>query len=156
LASSRKGHDLQKRIDELQRSEALFREIVENQAEPVCRFLSDGAIVYANPAFCRLACMDLIDLIGRNILNPSPGVEILKSLPLVNFETPSIGAEVRITFPARPAGGCNGNALPYRPRQFDHRNPDRRQRFGKIRGRLKTPCGAAKRVTEDLLIIYPN
>ncbi len=99
MAAARIGHDLQKRIDELQWSEALFREIVENQAEPVCRFSGDGSIVYANPAFCTMVCINLEDLIGRNILKPSPGIEILKSLPPVNFETPSIFVEDRITIP---------------------------------------------------------
>jgi len=99
MAASRIGHDLQKRIEELQRSEALFREIVENQAEPVCRFSAEGAIVYANPAFCTMICIHPDDLIGRNILDPSPGIEILKSLPSISFESPSIIVENRISIP---------------------------------------------------------
>lgn len=99
MAGSRFSHDLHQRIDELQKSEALFREIVENQAEPVCRFSTEGTIIYANPAFCTLTCIEAGDLIGRNILNPAPGVEILKSLPLLNPETPSILIEQRAAVP---------------------------------------------------------
>ncbi|EPR37499.1 PAS modulated sigma54 specific transcriptional regulator, Fis family [Desulfovibrio sp. X2] len=34
--------------------EALYREIVEGQSEPVCRFLPDGSLTFANQAFSRL------------------------------------------------------------------------------------------------------
>lgn len=99
MASSRKGHDLQRRIDDIQRSEALFREIVENQADPVCRLSTEGSITYANLAFCALACMDPQDIIGRNILDRSPGIEIFKSLPTLNIDTPSMVIENRISIP---------------------------------------------------------
>lgn len=102
MAASRFSHDLQQRIDELQRSEAFFREMVENQAEPVCRFSPEGSIIYANPAFCNLTCLDAKNLIGRNILDPAPGVEILKSMPLLSSETPSILVEHRATIPGSP------------------------------------------------------
>jgi PAS domain S-box-containing protein len=102
MAGSRFSHDLHQRIDELQKSEALFREIVEKQAEPVCRFSTEGSITYANPAFCTLTCIRIEDLIGRNVLNPAPGVEILKSLPLLNSETPSILIEQRAALPGTP------------------------------------------------------
>lgn len=109
MASSGKGHDLQKRIDALQRSEALFRELLENQSDPVCRFSIDGSIDYANPAFCRLACVDVADIIGRNILDSSAGIELFKSVPVLNVDTPSIVIENRIS-----ASGCEARWMQWR------------------------------------------
>ncbi len=102
MAASKFSHDLQQRIDELQKSEAVFREIVENQAEPICRLSAEGFIIYANPAFCNLTRIESRDLVGRNILDPAPGIEILKSLPPLSPETPSILIEHRATVPDSP------------------------------------------------------
>lgn len=48
----------------LRRSEARYRDVVESQANFVCRFLPDGVITFANSTFCRFLGRSRIDLSG--------------------------------------------------------------------------------------------
>jgi len=52
----------------LQRSEARYRAIVEDQTDPICRFTPDGIITFVNGAFCRLREQTPQDLLGRNLM----------------------------------------------------------------------------------------
>jgi PAS domain S-box-containing protein len=50
----------------LQNSEALYRAIVEDQVELVCRFLPDGTLTFVNDAYCRVLGMSREELLGHN------------------------------------------------------------------------------------------
>ncbi|MBD2461820.1 PAS domain S-box protein [Oscillatoria sp. FACHB-1407] len=50
----------------LQNSEALYRAIVEDQTELVCRFLIDGTLTFVNDAYCRVLGIPREELIGHN------------------------------------------------------------------------------------------
>jgi PAS domain S-box-containing protein len=51
---------------ELQRSEAYYRAIVEDQTELICRFCIDGSITFANEAFCEYYGLEREDLPNMN------------------------------------------------------------------------------------------
>jgi PAS domain S-box-containing protein len=48
----------------LRNSEALYRAIVEDQVELVCRFLPDGTLTFVNDAYCRVLGISREDLLG--------------------------------------------------------------------------------------------
>jgi PAS domain S-box-containing protein len=50
--------------DDLKLSEARYRSVVEDQTDIICRFLSDGTILYVNDAFCRFFGKSREELIG--------------------------------------------------------------------------------------------
>lgn len=50
----------------LKNSEALYRAIVEDQVELVCRFQPDGTLTFVNEAYCRVLGMSREDLLGNN------------------------------------------------------------------------------------------
>lgn len=52
--------------DALQRSEARYRAIVENQTDYVCRYSPDGALTYMNSAFAGWAGLQKRELLGRS------------------------------------------------------------------------------------------
>ena len=52
----------------LQKSEARYRAIVEDQTEMICRFLASGILTFVNSAYCRFFGLDRQDFIGRNFL----------------------------------------------------------------------------------------
>jgi PAS domain S-box-containing protein len=52
--------------EELQRSEARYRAIVEDQTELICRFQADGTITFVNEAYCRYFDTTSRDLIGHS------------------------------------------------------------------------------------------
>ncbi|MDX2212341.1 MAG: PAS domain S-box protein [Oculatellaceae cyanobacterium bins.114] len=70
----------------LQNSEALYRAIVEDQTELVCRFLIDGTLTFVNDAYCRVLGIDREELIGHNYrmfllaLDPEAEAPLIASL----------------------------------------------------------------------------
>lgn len=52
----------------LQRSEARYRAIVEDQTELICRFLPDTTITFVNDAYCRYFGQQCDELIGRSFM----------------------------------------------------------------------------------------
>lgn len=50
----------------LQRSEARYRAIVEDQTELVCRFLPDGTLTFVNDAYCAMLGIPREELLGYN------------------------------------------------------------------------------------------
>jgi PAS domain S-box-containing protein len=54
--------------ERLRRSELRYRHIVESQAEMICRRGPDGAITYANPAYCRFLGRSREALLGRSVM----------------------------------------------------------------------------------------
>jgi PAS domain S-box-containing protein len=53
----------------LERSEARYRAIVEDQTELICRFLPDGALTFVNDAYCRYFGKRSEELIGHDFLD---------------------------------------------------------------------------------------
>ncbi|MCT7952509.1 PAS domain S-box protein [Ancylothrix sp. C2] len=54
--------------ESLQKSEARYRAIVEEQTELICRFLGSGILTFVNSAYARFFNLDRKELIGRNFL----------------------------------------------------------------------------------------
>ena len=56
----------------LQRSEALYRDVVESQIAFVCRFLPDATLTFANSAYCQFLGRPRRELLGGNFLELLP------------------------------------------------------------------------------------
>jgi PAS domain S-box-containing protein len=52
----------------LRDSEALYRAVVTNQTELICRFLPDGTLTFVNEAYCRYFAKRKEDLLGRRFM----------------------------------------------------------------------------------------
>ncbi len=87
--------------DDLKKSEALYRAVVEVQTELLCRFMPGGRLTFANDAFCRFFDTDRANLIDSEFLTTDqqgglwPASEAEKILRSVSSLTPS-----------RPTGTC--------------------------------------------------
>ncbi|MEM7117638.1 MAG: ATP-binding protein [Chloroflexota bacterium] len=64
------GHILNRYETEsaLKKSETLFRAIVEDQTELICRFLPDGRLTFVNEAYCRYFNKTATELMGRSFM----------------------------------------------------------------------------------------
>ncbi|MGA2934248.1 MAG: PAS domain S-box protein [Methanomicrobiales archaeon] len=60
----------------LERSEALYRAVVEVQTEMISRFLPDGTHIFANEAYLRFFGRNRGDLIGKRFIPPIPDLDI--------------------------------------------------------------------------------
>ncbi|MDD1663681.1 MAG: PAS domain S-box protein, partial [Methanomicrobiales archaeon] len=60
----------------LERSEALYRAVVEVQTEMISRFLPDGTHIFANEAYLRFFGKNRSDLIGKRFIPPIPDPDI--------------------------------------------------------------------------------
>jgi PAS domain S-box-containing protein len=60
----------------LERSEALYRVVVEVQTEMISRFLPDGTHIFANEAYLRFFGKSRGDLIGKRFIPPIPDPDI--------------------------------------------------------------------------------
>jgi two-component system, LuxR family, sensor kinase FixL len=56
----------------LKRSEARYRDVVESQANFVCRLLPDGTLTFINSAYCRFLGRERLDLLGENFVSLLP------------------------------------------------------------------------------------
>jgi PAS domain S-box-containing protein len=56
----------------LRRSEARYRDVVENQANFVCRFLPDASLTFVNSSYCRFHNRPRLQLLGENFLELLP------------------------------------------------------------------------------------
>jgi PAS domain S-box-containing protein len=63
----------QKRTEEaLKKSEEMYRGLVEDQTDLICRFLPDGTLTFANDAYCRYFGKDREELIGQCLMTLIP------------------------------------------------------------------------------------
>ena len=60
----------------LERSEALYRAVVEVQTEMISRFLPDGTHIFANEAYLRFFGKNRSDIIGKRFIPPIPDPDI--------------------------------------------------------------------------------
>jgi PAS domain S-box-containing protein len=59
-------------LEALQKSEARYRGIVEDQTELICRFMPDGTLTFVNDAYCRYFNQEQYDLIGHSFMPAIP------------------------------------------------------------------------------------
>lgn len=65
------GRDISEQIEiekALEASEARYRGIVEDQTELICRYLSDGMVLYVNDAYCRYFGLDREQIIAQQYI----------------------------------------------------------------------------------------
>jgi PAS domain S-box-containing protein len=56
--------------EELRRSEARYRAIVEDQTELICRYRPDGTLTFMNDAYCRYFGREHDELVGQSFFHP--------------------------------------------------------------------------------------
>ncbi len=86
----------------LERSEALYRAVVEVQTEMISRFLPDGTHVFANEAYLRFFGKSRGDLIGKRFIPPIPDPDIAlvkKHFSSLSRENPVGTIEHRVILP---------------------------------------------------------
>ncbi|HUK37784.1 MAG TPA: PAS domain S-box protein [Methanomicrobiales archaeon] len=87
----------------LEKSEALYRAVVEVQTEMISRFLPDGTHVFANEAYLRFFGKDRRELIGRRFIPPIPDPDIAlvkKHFASLSRENPVGTIEHRVILPS--------------------------------------------------------
>jgi len=85
--------------EEVQKSEAMYRAVVEDQTELICRWLSDGTLTFVNNAYCRFFDKQRHELIGKSFtpLIPAEDHHILKEhISLLTSSSPSGTVEHRV------------------------------------------------------------
>jgi two-component system sensor histidine kinase/response regulator len=90
---------LKKAQTALQKSEAQYRAIVEDQTELICRFLPDGTLTFINEAYCRYFEQQYQDIIhtGFFTLIPDKDQEIVRyNLSQLSQENPVLSHEHRV------------------------------------------------------------
>ncbi|MBD1939513.1 PAS domain S-box protein [Microcoleus sp. FACHB-68] len=99
------GNDMTARIkaeEELRKSEARYRAIIEDQTELICRFLADGTLTFVNGAYCRYFAKESEELIGKNLFSLilEEERETVKScITCLNQEEPVRIVEHKVTLP---------------------------------------------------------
>jgi len=73
----------------LAKSEALYRAIVDDQTELICRFLPDGTLTFVNDVYCRYFNKSRQELLGTNFVPPIPD----EDLPIVEQQFASLSQE---------------------------------------------------------------
>jgi PAS domain S-box-containing protein len=86
----------------LEKSEALYRAVVEVQTEMISRFLPDGTHIFANEAYLRFFGKKRGDLIGRKFIPPIPDPDIAlvrQHFSALSLENPVGTIEHRVILP---------------------------------------------------------
>jgi PAS domain S-box-containing protein len=88
--------------EELRRSEARYRAIVEDQTELICRHLPDGTLTFVNEAFCRYFGKGRDEWVGRSFLSSvvaEDRTQLHEELRHLTRENPVATAEQRMEGP---------------------------------------------------------
>lgn len=85
----------------LERSEAKYRAMIQDQTELVCQFSGDGTLGFVNTAFCRYFAREEADLLGTHFLD-----HIRES------DRPSVQAQLDIRSQCQSAGTIECRTLP--------------------------------------------
>jgi PAS domain S-box-containing protein len=64
--------NLKRREEDLKKNEKMFRAVVEDQGELICRFLPDGTLTFVNDAYCRYYGMARDTLLGKKYFEHTP------------------------------------------------------------------------------------
>jgi two-component system, LuxR family, sensor kinase FixL len=71
----------------LQRSEELYREVVESQTDLVCRYRADTTLTFVNRACCKYFGQESTELIGKkflDLISPNVRAAVLRSIHLLS------------------------------------------------------------------------
>jgi PAS domain S-box-containing protein len=91
-------------------SEARYRQIVEDQTDPVCRFLPDGTLTFVNGAYCAFFSRIVDELTGTSLFDVMPGqigIEVRNLIAALEPAAPVFKYEYRITVPPREGRWTN-------------------------------------------------
>lgn len=72
VVAAQRTRELQERSRALERSEAFYRAVVEDQTELVCRFRPDGTLTFVNDAYCRYFSRGREALVGHSFMGLIP------------------------------------------------------------------------------------
>jgi PAS domain S-box-containing protein len=89
--------------EELSRNKEFFEDILENQTELICRCHADGAITYANDAYCCYFGKTLEELMGHSFMSfvPEEDREIVdRHVASLTVENPVAAVEHRVLLPS--------------------------------------------------------
>jgi diguanylate cyclase (GGDEF)-like protein/PAS domain S-box-containing protein len=92
---------LQQANDELTKSEAMYRAVVEVQTELVCRFVPGGRLTFVNEAFCRFFDVDRSRVVGHDFITVHRDLELMPE-----DEAAAVLACVANLSPSSPTGTC--------------------------------------------------
>jgi PAS domain S-box len=87
----------------LERQEARYREIVEDQPELICRFTPDFSMTFANPAFVRYHLLPQETLADKNFLtfvHPGDIGVVRQSIGSLTVDNPFARVQIRAVFPS--------------------------------------------------------
>jgi PAS domain S-box-containing protein len=86
----------------LQRSEELYREVVESQTDLVCRYRSDTTLTFVNRACCKYFGQESAELLGRkflDLISPNVRPAVLRSIHLLSDDHKVRKIEHEVTLP---------------------------------------------------------
>ena len=86
----------------LEKSEILYRGIVEDHTELICRFLHDTTITFANEAYCRYFGKDRKEIIGNQFLSSIPETDrkfVLQNIFAINARNSIMSHEHQVISP---------------------------------------------------------
>ena len=81
-------------------TEARYRQIVEDQTDPVCRFLPSGILTFCNGSYCRFLNRSDTDLVGRSFFDFMPdehSAEVRSRITLLEETEPVFECEYETT-----------------------------------------------------------
>jgi len=103
------NQQLKKEIEErkqveaaLRKSEALYRAVVEDQTELICRFTSDGMLTFVNEAYCRYSAKTRKQLLGHQFIllaSAEDQAVAAQSIASLSPENPVVAHEHRVITP---------------------------------------------------------
>jgi len=88
--------------DTLQKNEARYRSIIEDQTELICRYCPDGRLSFVNEAYARYygkSCTELINKDFRPSISEADLTAIAEATTVISRENPTASFEHRITMP---------------------------------------------------------
>lgn len=94
-------------LEALQKSEARYRGIVEDQTELICRFMPDGTLTFVNDAYCRYFNQEQYDLIGQSFMPAIPEEDreiFTKTFFSLSQSEPIVTCEHRVILPSGEIG----------------------------------------------------
>ncbi len=90
----------------LERQEARYRQIVEDQPELICRFTPDFSLTFANPAFIRYHLLPHETISGKNFLtfvHPGDIGVVRDRIGALSEENPFARLQIRAIYPSKGA-----------------------------------------------------
>ncbi|MDW8157704.1 MAG: PAS domain S-box protein [Bacteroidia bacterium] len=91
----------------LKQSEALYRAIIEDHTELICRYLPDLTLTFANEAYCRYVGKSATEVLGKPFLPnifPEDRQILVQTIDKLQLSQPVATLEHRITLPDQQVG----------------------------------------------------